>query len=127
MPRRLLHSLLAVWWLTWVLVIIPCHTRGAISLGCPECNNTQTVPLFFGTIEPACCAAKHKSSNPTAPQKSSTDCAICQLVATTPNTPPLPPLLLFLQFREILPPMTPCGSVHFEPLRPYQSRAPPIA
>src|SRR5271163_2655900 len=129
MARRLPHLLVTLWWLTWVFIIIPCHTRGAISVGgCPECDSHDNTPLFFGSVDTSCpfCAKAH-TNNQTPSNKSSRNCAICQLVATTPNPAPPPPLLLNLRLVEILPPVTPSGTIHFFPFRPYHSRAPPIA
>jgi len=128
--QRLSHLLVTLWWLTWVFVIIPCHTRGAIPMGpsCPECDG-QKVPMFFGTIVPACCAGKKSfpGQKSPAPQRSPGNCAICQIVSHTPNTPHAPPLLLYLHLQEVLEPLTPTGATHYLPIRPYLSRAPPLA
>ena len=130
MPRRIPNFLVAFWWFTWVFVIVPCHTRGVIPLGgCPECDSHDNTPFFFGSVDASCpmCAAKNRdASHKTVPHKSSGNCAICNLVATTPNPAPPPILVLNLQFVEILSPVTPCGTVHFFPIRAYQSRAPPL-
>ena len=124
MNRQLIHFLMAGWWAMWVLVVIPAHTRGAISLGgeCAECAAGKAVPFFFGTVR-ACCAAKGEKES--GSKRSSGDCAVCQIVATTSNATPALPVLTYLELVEILRPVAPNGAVHYSGIRPYQSRAPP--
>ena len=60
MSRRLVQLLVLGWWAAWVLVIVPAHTRGVISLrgACAACEGGgKGVPFFFGTVK-ACCAGK---------------------------------------------------------------------
>jgi hypothetical protein len=128
MIQRLTHISMTAWWLLWVLFVIPCHTIGAIPLGGshPECD--KSVSLFFGDLPCCCCAPKSPDSHSHVPEKrSSGNCAICHLTATTPYVPPSLALQICLLPQEILQPCVPSGAIHYLPLRPYHSRAPPIA
>jgi hypothetical protein len=63
MRGRILRIFLALFWFVWTAIIIPAHSRGAIS-----------VP---GSV---CCHCGEK--NPQSPvNRSPTNCAVCQLVA----------------------------------------------
>jgi hypothetical protein len=126
MVRRMVHFLMAGWWLAWVLMIVPAHTRGAISLGgeCAACAEGK-VSFFFGTVK-ACCAGKHDGSGKESGDRpSSGNCAICQIVATTSNAAPALPVLTYLEMAGVLRPVAPSGAVHYAMIRSYQSRAPP--
>ena len=124
MVRRLIQVLVLGWWVAWVLVIVPAHTRGAISLGgaCAECEGGKSVPFFFGTVK-ACCAGKMGKES--APKRTSGDCAVCQIVMTTSNAGWVRPALSYLELAGILRAVAPNGAVHYEVLGLPMGTGPP--
>jgi len=120
----MVHLLMAGWWLAWVLVVVPAHTRGAISLGgeCAACGEGK-VSYCFGTVK-GCCAGKHEKEP--GEKRSSGDCAICQIVGTTSNAAPALPVLTYLEMAGVLRPVAPSGAVHYAVLGLPMGTGPPV-
>jgi hypothetical protein len=129
MVRRMISLLVAGWWVAWVLVIVPAHTRGVISLSgaCAACEGGggKGVPFFFGTVK-ACCAGKAEGKKDAGKKGSSGDCAICQIVATTSHVGWAKPVLSYLELLGVLRAVAPNGAVHYAVLGLPMGTGPPV-
>ena len=128
MSRRLVQFLVLGWWVAWVLVIVPAHTRGVISLGgvCAACEGGKGVPFFFGTVK-ACCAGKESGKKDAGkPGGGSGDCAICHIVATTSHVGWVKPVLSYLELVGVLRAVAPNGAVHYAVLGLPMETGPPV-
>ena len=127
MSRRLVQLLVLGWWVAWVLVIVPAHTRGVISLGgvCAACEGGKAVPFLFGTVK-ACCAGKAGGEKDAGKKGSSGDCAICQIVATTSHVGWAKPVLGYLELAGVLRAVVPSGAFHYEVVGLPMGTGPPV-
>jgi hypothetical protein len=103
----------------WLNVIIPGHTRGAVTMPC-GCSQTAASPFC-----PLCAAAKGSHSAPTPADRA--HCALCFFAAHLSIPPAMDlsaPELLFLNY------IKPSAAKHLiarEVLVPFDGRGPPLS
>jgi len=122
--KRLLSILIALWWFTWVCLVVPAHTRGAIGLdgSSARTDDGRSVSLFFSAVR-GCCQPKTHNTPSRAPRGA--NCVICKTTAipgAVPGTIAVPvPLECIAATVVSLPPQV--ENVDFLPT--LQGRAPP--
>jgi hypothetical protein len=110
---RLLRILIAGFWFVWTGIIIPGHTRGAITV-----DGKQTIG--------SCCQSKGADGKP-QPVRSSSNCAVCHLAAKLMPASAFSIRLDPGELLEILPLGSTAAPVVVAPALILQSRAPPAA
>jgi hypothetical protein len=81
MFTRAATFLLALWWLAVTCVIVPGHTRGAVTVDgrVPVSASGGSVPLFFSSVS-TCCQAKAPAGSKAPVAPNPTNCIVCKLV-----------------------------------------------
>jgi hypothetical protein len=110
---RPLHIFLLFFEFVFLNVVIPAHTRGSITIDCPECRTVAVCPY--------CKSAPHSQPTPEQQQH----CAICNFAMHLM----LPPVIDYrpaaLRLAELLPVAQPVTFKIFAIPTPYHGRAPP--
>ncbi len=119
MRWRPFHIALLIFQTFWLNVVIPGHTRGAVSLPGTTCESCRQ-PLLSG-----CSTGTGRSSSHTPVRDPASHCAICYFAARLT----LPPVVDFtpprLGLAEILDPPAPQIVDSLRVVLPFDGRAPP--
>jgi hypothetical protein len=124
MRSRLFRLALLLFQALWLIVVLPGHKRGIVSVPGTECE--ACLPRIVNTDCSKCDSGKPCGSTPQSPGDPASHCALCYFTAML-SLPPVidltPPPLRFLELHD-LPVSDDLVSASF--LATYDGRAPPL-